>query len=251
MSPLARKVAFITGSGKKRLGNAVALEAARRGFDVALHYRTSKAEADATAVELRSLGVRVECFAADLREPKEVMGLCNSVIETFGRVDLLVTAAAIWKTKKLEETKPEDVLEHFTINTLGTFLCCQQIGLQMCKQASGGAIVCLGDWAIARPYDNFSAYFLSKGAIPTMTVNLANELAHRNPKVRVNCIHPGAAMVPENMQDVEKRGIVEKSLVKSLGSPEHIAQAVFSLYDNPYITGICLPVDGGEGASNT
>lgn len=250
MSLQSPKVAFITGSGKKRVGNVIALEAARRGFDVAIHYRTSQSEAETTAQQIRALGVRAECFAADLGSVAETESLCARVIKTFGRIDLFVPAAGIWEKTPLESLTAEKLSENFNVNTLSTFLCCQHIGLQMCKQTEGGAIVLIGDAALERPYDHFSAYFLSKGAIPTLTLTLANELAHRNPKVRVNCVHPGAVLLPENLGDIEKRGVVEKSLVKSLGSPESVAQAVFSFYENPYLTGSFLRVDGGEAISN-
>ena len=82
---------------------------------------------------------------------------------------MLVTAAAIWQSKPLEEVTADDVRRHFEINALGTFLCCRRAGLIMVKQPEGGAIVTIGDWAVERPYPHYAAYFPSKGAIPTMT----------------------------------------------------------------------------------
>ena len=120
-------------------------------------------------VQLERPGVRAAAFQADLANENEVARLFDQVLETFGRLDVLVTAAAVWERKPLEDVTAADVRRHFEINTLGTFLCCQQAGLMMAGQPEGGAIVTIGDWAIARPYLNYAAYFASKGAIPALT----------------------------------------------------------------------------------
>jgi pteridine reductase len=139
-----------------------------------------------------------------------------------------------------------DVRRQFEINTLGTFLCCQHAGRIMVRQPEGGAIVTIGDWAYARPYLGYASYFISKGSIPTMTRMLAAELASRNTRVRVNCILPGPVMLPENLSQPEVQGAVAGTLLKRPGRPENIAQAVVFLVENDYVTGVCLPVDGGR-----
>ncbi len=116
----------------------------------------------------------------------------------------------------------------------------------MVDQPEGGAIVTIGDWATARPYLNYSAYFASKGAIPTITRDMAIELAHRNPNVRVNCILPGPVMLPDDLSDADVKGAVAGTLLGRPGRPENIAQAVVFLVENDYVTGVCLPVDGGR-----
>jgi len=99
---------------------------------------------------------------------------------------------------------------------------------------------------VVRPYLNYAAYFPSKGAIPTLTRCLAVELASRNPKVRVNCILPGPVMLPADLPQAERQQAIDATLVKREGCPENIAQAVLALIDNDFITGVCLPVDGGR-----
>jgi pteridine reductase len=240
------KVALITGSGKRRIGNVVAVALARRGYHVALHYRRSADEARATLAELESLGVRAAAFAADVAEENDVARLFAEVQETFGRLDVLVTAAAVWEPKPLEDVTAADVRRQFEINTLGTFLCCQRAGLIMARQPEGGAIVTIGDWATVRPYANYAAYFAGKGAIPTLTRTFAVELAQRNRAIRVNCILPGPVMLPENLSEHELKGAVAGTLLKRAGRPENIAQAVVFLVENDYVTGVCLPVDGGR-----
>ena len=116
----------------------------------------------------------------------------------------------------------------------------------MVQQAEGGCIINLGDWAEVRPYPNYAAYFLSKGAVSALTRCLAVELGTRNPRVRVNCIMPGPVMLPPDLSEAEHRQAIAATLVKRQGHPSNIAQAVLALIDNDFITGVCLPVDGGR-----
>jgi len=242
----ATQVALVTGSGKRRVGSVVADALARRGYAVAVHYRTAAAEAAETIAGLRNLGVEAEGFPADLTDESAVRGMVGAVLTRFGRVDVLVNAAAIWKKKKLEDVTAVDVRLHFDTNALGTFLCCQHVGLAMVNQPEGGVIVNIGDWAEVRPYLNYAAYFPSKGAVTTMTRCLAVELAHRNPRVRVNCLLPGPVLLPPDLPEEEKRHAINATLVKREGSPSNIAQAVLAFVDNDFVTGACLPVDGGR-----
>jgi pteridine reductase len=240
------KLALITGGGKRRLGNAVALALAERGYDIALHYHRSAEEAKQSAEEMKKFGVRVEIYQADLADENQLARLFAGVEKDFGRLDVLVTAAAIWESKPLEQVTADDVRRHFEINALGTFLCCQKAGEIMVRQPEGGVIVTLGDWATARPYPHYAAYFPSKGAIPAMTRTFAVEFARRNPAIRVNCILPGPVMVPDDLAEHEVKGAVAGTLLKRLGKPENIAQTVVFFIENDYVTGACLPVDGGR-----
>jgi pteridine reductase len=240
------RTALITGCGKRRVGWHVADALAQRGYHLAIHYRSSAQEAGEAVAHFKSRGVQAVPFHADLTVEVQVHGLIQSVTKQFGRIDVLANCAAIWKRKKLEEVRADDVRLHFETNVLGTFLCCQQAGLAMVRQPEGGCIVNIGDWAIARPYLNYAAYFPSKGAIPTLTRCLAVELGTRNPKIRVNCVLPGPVMLPADLPEEERKEAIEATLVKREGKPENIAQAVLSLIDNDFVTGVCLPVDGGR-----
>lgn len=240
------KVALVTGSGRERIGNLVARDLAEQGFSIALHYHSSDDEAAATIEELRADGVSCEAFKADVGVESDVEQMFEKVLKRFGRLDVLVTTASIWQTATLEDTTAQDVLDNFKVNALGTFLCAKQAGLQMASQPEGGCIITIGDWAIERPYLDHSAYFVSKGTIPTLTRTLAIELAHRNPKVRVNCIHPGPVMFPPETSESEKEEMIESTLVKTAHCPESIAQAVHFLIANVFVTGVVLPVDGGR-----
>jgi pteridine reductase len=245
MSP-TKRVALVTGSGKNRVGRHVAVALAGRGFDIAVHYRTSAEEAAETIESLRGLAVDAKAFQAELSDERAVHEMFRGVDDRFGRLDVLVNCAAIYDAKPLEEVTAADVRRNFDVNLLGTFLCAQQGGLAMVRQPEGGCIVNFGDWALSRPYLNYAAYFAGKGAIPALTRCLAVELGTRNPRVRVNCIDPGPVLFPPDMPESERRKAVDSTLTKREGSPEHVAAAVLFLVDNDFVTGTCLPVDGGR-----
>jgi pteridine reductase len=242
----SRKTALVTGSGKRRVGRHVAEALAARGYALAIHYRTSRTDADAAVADFQAQGVPALAVQADLSDEKAVHAMIDAVLAQYGRLDVLVNCAADWKPRKLEDVTAADVRHYFEINTLGTFLCAQQAGLAMVQQKEGGAIITIGDWATHRPYLDYAAYFPSKGAIPTLTRTFAVELATRNPAVRVNCILPGPVMLPPDLPEAERQEAIAGTLVKREGTPENVAQAVLFLIDNDFVTGICLPVDGGR-----
>ena len=110
---------------------------------------------------------------------------------------------------------------------------------------------------------DYAAYYISKGTLPTMTRMLAVELARRNPRVRVNCIMPGPVMMPDDVGQIANlpvrrqvgnlphsqpgvAGAVAATLLKRRGTPQNVADAAVFLIENDYVTGVCLPVDGGR-----
>lgn len=240
------RVALVTGSGKKRLGWHVAAALAERGYNLIVHYHTSAADAHEAVEEFRRPGIEVLALPADLTDESAVRGLFQTILDRFGRLDVFVHCAGLWSKRRLEEVRGADVRRHFEVNVLSTFLCGREAGLAMVRQSEGGCIVTLGDWAVARPYVDYAAYFASKGAIPTLTRCLAVELGTRNPRVRVNCIEPGPVLFPPDLPESERREAIASTLVQHEGSPDHIARAVLALIDNDFITGVNLPVDGGR-----
>ncbi len=249
MSPLG--VAMVTGAGARRIGWHVAKALADRGYSLILHYHTSTTGAAKNIEELRAAGANAHYVEADLTDERAVNALIDQALSHFGRIDVLVNCAADWRTKPFEDVTAADVRHYFDVNTLGTFLCSQKAGLVMVRQPTGGSIVTIGDWATVRPYVNYAAYFPSKGAIPALTRSLAVELGTRNPAVRVNCILPGPVMIPEGMPEEERNQAVEGTLVKREGRPEDVARAVLYLVENDFVTGVCLPVDGGRTIFST
>lgn len=136
----SQRVALVTGSGKKRVGWYVADALADRGYALVIHYRSSAAEAEETVAYFGNKGVQAVAMQADLANEQAVYALVQSSLNQFGRLDVLVNCAAVWKAKKLEEITAHDVRAHFETNTLGTFLCCQQAGLAMVAQSEGAVL---------------------------------------------------------------------------------------------------------------
>jgi pteridine reductase len=240
-------VALVTGSGSARVGRVVAEHLARLGCDIALHANTSVTAAETVAEQLRSNHKRrVIVTSGSLLVDDTPRKLVQQTFDAFGRVDILVNCAAIWSPKRFEELSADDLREYFQINSIGSFLCAQQAGLLMVAQPTGGSIVNIGDWATGRPYLDHAAYFPSKGSIETMTRSLAVELAHRNSRIRVNCIQPGPVLLAAEASEATQARIAESTLLQRLGTPEHVAHAVQFLCENDFVTGVCLPVDGGR-----
>lgn len=246
MSASVSRVALVTGSGKQRVGWYVADALAARGYAVAVHYHTSASEAGSTVEHLRGRGVEAAAFQADLTSGEAARGLVHVVLERFARLDVLVNCASVWHAKRLEEVTEDDLVHNFRVNVLGTFLCARESGLAMLNQTEGGSIINFGDWAEARPYADYSAYFATKGAIPALTRSLAVELGTRNPNIRVNCILPGPVLFQPDLPHEERRRSVQATLTQREGRPENIAQSVLFLIENDFITGACLSVDGGR-----
>ena len=239
-------VALVTGSGAPRVGAVVARTLAARGCRLVIHANRSVDEARALAGQLQAEGAEAIAVTASVDDEQAVAEMIAAAHEHFGRLDVLVNSAAIWHSKRLEDVTADDVRRHFEVNALGTFLCCRYAGLLMVEQEFGGAIVNIGDWAIVRPYLDYAAYFPSKGAIPALTRDMAVELGSRNPRVRVNAILPGPVMLPADLPEKERQASINATLVRREGSPQNVADAVVFLIENDFVTGVCLPVDGGR-----
>ena len=246
MSSSGKKWALVTGAGKQRVGFHVARALGRIGYSLILHYRNSAVEAEESAQILGQEGMEALLVQAELAEEPEVDRIMAFLRQHCGRLDTLVTCASTWQPKKLEQTTAEDYLQAFRANVLSTALIAQKAGLWMTSQPTGGCIVTVGDWAVTRPYPEYAAYHTSKGSIPVLTRALAVELGRRNPKVRVNCVEPGPVMLPPDLSPEEREEAIGATLVQREGTPEHVAHAVLALVENEFITGVCLPVDGGR-----
>ena len=239
-------VVWVTGSGAKRVGRIVADHFARNGYRIALHARSSLQELQSATEELSKLGVSCMATTGDIRSYAAMQQATDAIRASFGQLDALVHCAAVWDWKPLEETCEEDLRSQFEINTLGAYNVAKAAGLAMLHQPTGGRLVLIGDWAVLRPYRDFSAYFVSKGAIETLVRSMAVELASRNPNIHVNGILPGPVMLDPTISAARAEHIRQSSLIKRHGRPEDVAQAAFFLSTQSFITGTCLSVDGGR-----
>ncbi|EGF27674.1 SDR family NAD(P)-dependent oxidoreductase [Rhodopirellula baltica] len=240
-------VAIVTGSGSPRVGRVIAEELSRRGCHVALHANTSVDEAEQAASQWQQ---RFGREAIVVQGPLEQDATCDAIVDQtrqhFGRLDILVNSAAIWTPTRLENITGEEIRRYFQINSVASLLCARAAGRHMVAQSSGGCIINLGDWATVRPYAEHAAYFPSKGAIEVMTRSLAVELGAKNARIRVNCVQPGPVLLSDDVSQETVNELADSTLVRRVGTPEDVSHAVSFFCENTFVTGVCLPVDGGR-----
>jgi len=214
---------------------------------VALHANTSADRAERAA---ESWPARFDRSAHVVLGSLESDETCERIVDDtqrhFGRLDILVNSAAVWTPTPLEKVTGDEVRRYFQINSVAPFLCARAAARYMADQPTGGSIVNLGDWATVRPYADHAAYFPSKGAVETMTRSLAVELGHRQPRLRVNCIAPGPVMLGPDVPEETVEKLRESTIVRRIGDPADVAGAVVFLCESTFVTGVCLPVDGGR-----
>ena len=233
------KTALVTGAAK-RVGKEIALELARRGASICLHYNTSEKEAHATAAEIRALGAECNLFQADLSSTGDTMRMAEKVLKTH-TLDILVNSASLFYKTPLESVTEKDWEALVGSNLKGPLFLSKTIGAQMAK--TGGKIVNIADWSALRPYKNYAPYCAAKGGLITLTKSLAKELA---PKVQCNAIAPGPILPPPDMAEDEKAAVAKQTALGRWGSPRDIACAVAFLIENDFINGTVLVVDGGR-----
>lgn len=240
-----RPVALVTGSAK-RVGRVIAQHLADCGYRIAVHANTSMEEAKRFADSLKEQGTEASAFQADLSSEISIKDMVDKVHFYFGRIDVLVNSASIFFPTPINGLSSDDVESLFQVNTFSVLCCSRFVAQRMREQATGGAIVNIADWSVVRPAQGFSVYIASKGALVTLTKSLAIDLAAENPAIRVNAVLPGQVLLPEGSGDVKRQAAINATLVKRMGEPEDVAQAVQFLVESPFVTGVCLPVDGGR-----
>jgi NAD(P)-dependent dehydrogenase (short-subunit alcohol dehydrogenase family) len=241
---LANRVALITGG--KRIGAVVAEHLARGGADVALVYRTSRADAEETAEVVRSHGRRAQVLAADLASEDECARVVEEVVASFGRLDVLVNMASRYTSISLDDVTLADWNAQMDVDLRSSWLCAQAAVPHM-RRLRGGRIVNFSDWVAAsgRPrYVGYLPYYVAKAAVIALTEALALELAAD--QILVNAVAPGPIVAPEGTSDHEFRAVERATPLGRWGGEAEIAKAVVSLVESDFITGQTLRVDGGR-----
>ncbi|HUO04693.1 MAG TPA: SDR family oxidoreductase [Candidatus Binataceae bacterium] len=239
---LRGKVALVTGAAR-RVGRAIAMELARHGATIAVHYRSSRDEADAAVAAVAALGGKALAFQAELEQVSAIEKMVADTMRAFGRLDILVNSASVFYRKPLEELTERDWDMNLDTNLKAPFFLSKFAGAAMRKNGAG-KIVNIGDWAGIRPYKDYLPYTVSKSGLIGLTRALAKALA---PEVQVNCVALGPVLAPEDYGQEEMARLVAGTLVKRLGSPEDVARAVlFFCEGTDFATGATLLVDGGR-----
>ncbi len=245
---LTGKRALVTGSGTG-IGREVALELARQGADVVLHYSSSKEGAESAVEEIKTNGGTASLHRADLGNVDECVGLVDYAATFLGGLDVLVNNAGMTDKVRFDEVTPEQFDEMFGINIRGQFFCAQRAVRHMGDD--GGAIVNISSVHALAGVPGHSVYSATKGAIVAWSRELAMELAPR--KIRVNVVVPGWVVVPSHYARYASYSIEEGAKQipwGRVGVPLDIAKACAFLAsdDADFIVGVVLPVDGGTMA---
>ncbi len=235
MSAGAPQRVLVTGAAR-RIGRAIAIELAQSGFQIAIHYNTSREEAEDAS---RQCG-NAPLFQADLGKVEEIRRLFAEVRERFGVLDCLVNNAA-----RFAGIDPLDITEAdwdfiHDVNLKGTFFCCQEAARQM-LETGHGRIVNISSLGGIRPWAEHAHYCASKAGLIMLTRALAKAWA---PQISVNSVAPGVIPFGERDEQIEK--LIEATPMRRAGTGKDIADAVrFFLTAPQFITGQTLAVDGG------
>ena len=242
-SASSRPVVLVTGAAR-RLGRAIAIELARGGRDIALHFRSSGADCEATAAYVRALGVRAECFAADLADEAACRALLPAVVARLGRIDAVVNNASHFEYDDAAQFTYVAMEAHWRANTAPAIVLAQALAAHLRGCAEVGCVVNLLDQKLWNPNPDYLSYTLSKAALEAATTLLAQALA---PQVRVAGVAPGVTLVSGPAMNAA--GFAAAHTMTPLGrssTPDDIARAVRFIVESPAITGTTILVDGGQ-----
>jgi NAD(P)-dependent dehydrogenase (short-subunit alcohol dehydrogenase family) len=240
-----RPVALVTG-GARRLGREIALELAAQGWDVALHYGRSQAEAHDTVQALRALGADARAFAADLADEAACRDLVPAVLGHFGRLQAVVNNASLFEYDDVQTFGHAQMDRHWRSNVAPAVLLAQALHAHLQGGAASGCVINLLDQKLWNPNPDYLSYTLSKAALEAATTLLAQALA---PLVRVCGVAPGVTLPsgPMDQAGFDKAHRLTPLQRSSTGTD--IARAVRFLLEAPAITGTTLLVDGGQHLS--
>jgi len=235
-----QRTALVTG-GAVRLGRAISVGVAEAGYDVIVAWSTSRDEAIETASSIEGLGRRCELVQVDLTRPEAADTLAEAASASFGRLDLLVNSAASFRSRPLLEIDADEWDAVMALNLRGPHLVVRACAplLKACK----GSVVNMTDLSVFQAWTQYPHHAVSKAALAHLTRVQARALA---PQVRVNAIAPGAVLPPEEWPEERWQALASRAVLKRVGSPGDVVQAVLYLAEASFVTGHVLPVDGGR-----
>lgn len=241
MTTSHRKVALVTGAGK-RIGRVVALTLARRGWDIAVHYGYSEIAANAVVGEIRAMGQQATALQCDLADESAVNGLLARAADALGPVSCVVNNASRFEHDTAEDFSVARLDAHMHTNLAAPILLARAL---YAATAEGGqsVVVNLLDQKLFNLNPDFLSYTLSKAALQTATVVLAQALA---PKVRVVGIAPGLTMQSYLQTPDEFAAAHALSPLGESSQPEEVADAVVFAVENRALTGSTIVVDAGQ-----
>ena len=229
---------LVTG-GAVRLGRAIVLHLAGRGYDIALHYGTSEESAKQTVDEVRKLDVRCKTYSANFTNFNAIASLMDRVLVDFNTVELLVNSAANFVQENLEETSDTTLIDTINVNLIAPYVLMREFK----KKVNSGLIINILDQRILRRISTFGAYSVSKSALAHLTELSAVEWGET---VRVNGIALGLILPPAGSSDEYFFQNAPNIPTKTHGNVTDILRGLDYLIDSPFVNGETLFIDGGE-----
>ena len=237
------KTVFITGAAK-RIGKSIALNFKDLGWNIIIHYNSSKKDADELANKINKDNPdTARTVQGDLDKEADIRKILNDIDDIFPSLDLLVNNASTFYPTPIEEISDDHWEKLIGSNLKGPLFLIQ--GLKDKLKASNGSIINITDTNLSKGVPNYSIYSAAKAGLEAITKGLARELA---PEIKVNAIAPGAMLEPPDVTWTEdqKDKVIESIPLNRMGSEQDIAEAVKFLAHSEYITGQIIKVDGGR-----
>jgi 3-oxoacyl-[acyl-carrier protein] reductase len=246
MAALTGKVAVVTGASKG-IGAGIAKRLGAAGASVVVNYASSREGAERVVAEIIAAGGKAIAIQGDVSKAADVQRLFAETIRAFGRLDVLVNNAGVFRFQPLEEVTEGEFHRQFDINVLGPLLATREAVKHF---RGGGSVINVSSVASTAPVPNSAIYASTKGAVDTLTQALAVELGPRG--IRVNAVNPGFTETEGVIDmdvigtDFERQLVADTPLGRS-GKPEDIAPAVEYLASDAaaWVTGETLRVSGG------
>jgi NAD(P)-dependent dehydrogenase (short-subunit alcohol dehydrogenase family) len=247
----SRGVALVTG-GARRLGRAICLELAAQGWDVAVHCHRSRDEAEALAAQIRAGGRRAAVLVADLASEAETSRLVAECTAALGTPTCLVNNASLFQYDVATSFSYASLDTHMRTNVAAPLLLARELHKALAGKDNQdpaearrpvGVVVNLLDQKLDNLNPDFLSYTLSKAALQTATVQLAQALA---PRLRVVGVAPGITLMSGEQSEQSFRRAHRVTPLGQSSTPEDIAQAVAYLAQARAVTGTTLYVDGGQ-----
>ncbi len=239
--PPAPKVALVTGAAR-RIGREIAISLARDGWRVAVHYRNSRAEADAVVAEIVATGGRAHALEADLGSLDAIRRLVRNCTEVLGAPTCLINNASEFHLDTIGSLRPELWDLHLDINLKAPVFLAQAM-VERLPPDAGGNIINIIDQRVWKLTPDFFSYTISKAGLWTATRTLAQALA---PRIRVNAIGPGPVLRSIHQTDQEFADEWQSTLLKRGPTAEEIASAVRFILGAPAMTGQMIALDSGQ-----
>lgn len=240
---MRRKVCVVTGGGKG-IGRAIAISMAKAGYDVAVNYRGSQAEAEDVCQIIENLGVKAAAIQADVGDVGQIQMLLEKVTEVFPKIDVWVNNAGISCEAYFLDTTEEFFDQVNRVDWKGVFFCSQFAAKHMVEHETKGVIINIASNQIDGCWPRASVYAPVKAAVAKFTKNAAMELSLKG--IRMAAVAPGYTDVGWPEGDIRLQA-AERLPLKRFATTEEVAQAVVYLAGDAaaYVTGSCLTIDGG------